>query len=239
MSGLSFSLVCHHHPIPRDLSIPIPILSTPLKQSEPSSLNKYHQSHPLSHSRLFLRGWFWLLENPKPKYEDATDQTSTASLPRKLLDRVQQPNSITKTSISPNTFMPVTTIPSLNPAVPLATPITTVPSTNQVPAFPYNAPPVMVPVQVPPPLALGQTWCVARPDVSETVLQDALDYACGFGGADCTKIQFMRSCYNPNTVRAHASYAFNSYYQRNPVPSSCDFSAAAMLVNVDPSKNLN
>jgi hypothetical protein len=72
--------------------------------------------------------------------------------------------------------------------------------------------------------------------MTDKVLQNGIDYACGIGGADCSAIQPMGSCYNPNTVQAHASYAFNSYFQRNPSPASCDFGGAGMLVNVNPSK---
>ncbi|KAI3824618.1 hypothetical protein L1987_06082 [Smallanthus sonchifolius] len=81
----------------------------------------------------------------------------------------------------------------------------------------------------------GGSWCVASQSASETSLQVALDYACGYGGADCSPIQPGASCYNPNTVHDHASYAFNAYYQKNPAPTSCSFGGVAQLTNTDPS----
>ncbi|XP_078169369.1 uncharacterized protein LOC144563778 isoform X2 [Carex rostrata] len=166
----------------------------------------YRHHDPIpSDFRLFLTSWFFLFENPKPKDHGTTRQASTAT--------PSPPRKLLHSVRKPDSITNKTT------------PITTVPaSTNQVP---YKAPPTST--------VLGQTWCVARPDVSEAALQDALDFACGIGGADCTALQFMNICYNPNTLRAHASYAFNTYYHRNPVPSSCNFSATAMLVNVNPS----
>ncbi|XP_052148823.1 PLASMODESMATA CALLOSE-BINDING PROTEIN 3-like isoform X1 [Oryza glaberrima] len=80
----------------------------------------------------------------------------------------------------------------------------------------------------------GGSWCVASQSASPTALQVALDYACGYG-ADCSAIQPGGSCFNPDTVHDHASYAFNSYYQKNPVATSCDFGGTATITNTDPS----
>ncbi|PIN03105.1 hypothetical protein CDL12_24376 [Handroanthus impetiginosus] len=78
------------------------------------------------------------------------------------------------------------------------------------------------------------TWCVCR-EGSDTALQKTLDYACG-AGADCNPTHQNGPCFNPNTVRAHCSYAVNSYFQRyRQAPTACDFSGTAMIVTSDPS----
>ncbi|RWR95169.1 Glycoside hydrolase [Cinnamomum micranthum f. kanehirae] len=155
---------------------------------------------------------------------------------------------------------PVITVPSTNPvtppaAVPITNPVTapviptTPPVTNPVTTYPISPPggtptttpsttPVIIPIPPPAtssPVVSGQSWCVAKSGTLDAALQAALDYACGIGGADCSTIQQTGSCYNPNSLQDHASYAFNSYYQKNPVPSSCDFGGTAMIVNTNPS----
>ncbi|KAF5738507.1 ER lumen protein retaining receptor-like [Tripterygium wilfordii] len=78
-------------------------------------------------------------------------------------------------------------------------------------------------------------WCVARSDASNQALQGALDYACE-SGADCTPIQPNGLCSLPNTIQAHASYAYNSFFQRKAMaPGSCDFSGTATVAKTDPS----
>lgn len=84
---------------------------------------------------------------------------------------------------------------------------------------------------------LPEQWCIADEQTTDEVLQSALDWACGKGGADCSKIQVHQPCYFPNTVRDHASYAFNSYWQRlKHKGGSCYFNGAAFVTEVNPSK---
>ncbi|TKV91288.1 hypothetical protein SEVIR_9G085900v4 [Setaria viridis] len=80
-------------------------------------------------------------------------------------------------------------------------------------------------------------WCVCRPELGDSALQKTLDYACG-DGADCKPILQNGPCFAPDTVRAHCSYAVNSFYQRNNQNAqACVFSGTATLVSTDPSGN--
>ncbi|XP_044462610.1 glucan endo-1,3-beta-glucosidase 12-like [Mangifera indica] len=133
-----------------------------------------------------------------------------------------------------------TTVPIINP-----TNSGNNPNTPFINAAANSSPPpppttTMTPITNPtpyttPPASSGGQWCIASPTASETALQTALDYTCGYGGADCSQIQPGASCYNPNTVRDHASFAFNNYYHKNPAPTSCVFGGAAQLTSTDPS----
>ncbi|CAH9070466.1 unnamed protein product [Cuscuta epithymum] len=83
-----------------------------------------------------------------------------------------------------------------------------------------------------PPTAL---WCVAKPSVPDPIIEEAMNYACA-SGADCDQILPKGSCYQPDTLFAHASFAFNSYWQRTKqAGGTCEFGSTAMLVTVDPS----
>ncbi|KAG2625515.1 PLASMODESMATA CALLOSE-BINDING PROTEIN 3-like [Panicum virgatum] len=117
----------------------------------------------------------------------------------------------------------------------VTSPLATVPVVTPTVTTPTAMPTATPATQAPSLAGGGGSWCVASPSASATALQVALDYACGQGGADCSPIQQGGSCFSPDTVRDHASYAFNSYYQKNPVQTSCDFGGTAVLTSTNPS----
>ncbi|XP_038897295.1 leucine-rich repeat extensin-like protein 3 [Benincasa hispida] len=164
---------------------------------------------------------------------------------------------------SPPSIFPITPIGPLAPYPPANTSSPTPPSGPPSPPHHYGptppkhasgppshgpSPPVFLPPMVfpppsgPPPAAhggkpgsSGPAWCVAKPTVPDPIIQQAMDYACG-SGADCKSIQPNEHCYEPDTILAHASYAFNSYWQNTKVRGgTCDFGGTAMIVTVDPS----
>ncbi|XP_062088327.1 glucan endo-1,3-beta-glucosidase 1 isoform X1 [Humulus lupulus] len=82
----------------------------------------------------------------------------------------------------------------------------------------------------------NQTYCIAMDEVDSKTLQAALDWACGPGRANCTEIQPGEDCYYPNNVKNHASFAFDSYYQKEGrAAGSCDFKGVATITTTDPS----
>lgn len=187
---------------------------------------------------------------------------------RKLQDTNPAPTIITVPSTNPVTTVsptnpgatPVTVPSTTPPSVPLSptnpanspvpvTPITvpggTTPVNSYPPPSPLSGGTGTVPVTNPPPSSTsppsssGGSWCVAKPGTPQSTLQTALDYACGTKGTDCSQINQGGICYNPNSLQNHASFAFNSYYVKNPAATSCDFGGVATITNTNPSKIFN
>ncbi|XP_055809442.1 glucan endo-1,3-beta-glucosidase-like [Solanum dulcamara] len=83
---------------------------------------------------------------------------------------------------------------------------------------------------------MGKKFCMPKPQATDAQLQASLDWACTNQGVDCGPVKAGGPCFNPNTVRSHAAYVMNSYYQikgRNDF--NCDFSGSATIVFADPS----
>lgn len=80
-------------------------------------------------------------------------------------------------------------------------------------------------------------WCVPKSDASDAALQQNIDYVCSSTKVDCKAIQASGPCFEPNTVRSHASYAMNAYYQAfGPHDYNCDFNHTGVITSTDPSK---
>ncbi|KAD2804192.1 hypothetical protein E3N88_37569 [Mikania micrantha] len=86
----------------------------------------------------------------------------------------------------------------------------------------------------------GKTYCVAKEGADVKMLQAALDWACGPGKVNCTMMLQGEPCYEPDTVVAHATYAFNEYYHKMArADGACDFNGVATVTTTDPSKLFN
>ncbi|RAL53029.1 hypothetical protein DM860_016264 [Cuscuta australis] len=81
-----------------------------------------------------------------------------------------------------------------------------------------------------------ETYCVAKEGADGKMLQAALDWACGPGKVVCSPLMQGGPCYQPDTVGAHATYAFNAYYQSaGKAAGSCDFNGVATVTTTNPS----
>jgi hypothetical protein len=88
----------------------------------------------------------------------------------------------------------------------------------------------------PMPPVEGKQWCLPKAGVDPDTLQRNIDYVCGLG-LNCGPIEEGGSCFEPNTVRAHAAYAMNVYYQAmGRYGYDCDFDQTGAITDVDPSK---
>ncbi|PHU17831.1 Glucan endo-1,3-beta-glucosidase 4 [Capsicum chinense] len=141
--------------------------------------------------------------------------------------------------LTPSGAMSTPLLPTSPPPSPLS-PSAQTPQHNAPMPPAVNQPPTnnshsSSPPPPPPKKAENVVWCVAKPTVPADLIQQALDYACG-SGAGCDVIQPNGACYQPATLLSHASYAFNSCWQKKKQGGgTCDFGGTAMLVTVDPS----
>ncbi|EYU19897.1 hypothetical protein ABFS82_06G077700 [Erythranthe guttata] len=86
-----------------------------------------------------------------------------------------------------------------------------------------------------PPVTGSNKWCVPKAGATDAALQNNINYACG-QGIDCQPIQPGGACFNPPTVRAHASFVMNTYYHAKGLQDfNCDFSGTGVVTSSDPS----
>lgn len=185
-----------------------------------------------------------------PPQSQTPSSPSSALFPPPILPIQSPPPSPTTTVPSPPYYKPGPPSPPYSEPGPPSSPSTgimptppasTTPSpTGFFPGPPVFLPPIVYPPPtMPPPRSMVPSmalWCVVKPSVPDPIIQEAMNYACG-SGADCDSIQPNGSCFEPNTLFAHASYAFNSYWQMTKgAGGTCEFGGTAMLVTVDPSK---
>lgn len=84
----------------------------------------------------------------------------------------------------------------------------------------------------------GKKWCVPKPGATDGQLQNNINYICS-QGIDCKPIQPGGACFTPNSVKAHASFAMNSYYHtKGLIDGNCDFAGTGSVVSTDPSNSL-
>lgn len=82
----------------------------------------------------------------------------------------------------------------------------------------------------------NETYCAAKAGADAERVQAALDWACGAGKVDCTALTAGQPCFEPDTLAAHATYAFDSYYkQMGKAAGSCDFDGVATITTTTPS----
>ncbi|KAI3925122.1 hypothetical protein MKW98_009772 [Papaver atlanticum] len=82
---------------------------------------------------------------------------------------------------------------------------------------------------------LETTYCVAKSfGANMDSMAAALSWTCGV--VDCSILQPGSPCFEPDSLAAHASFAFNLYYQKNNrMNGSCDFNGTAMITSTNPS----
>ncbi|CAK8577369.1 unnamed protein product [Lathyrus sativus] len=86
-----------------------------------------------------------------------------------------------------------------------------------------------------PESSVSKKWCVPKTNVTEKALQANIDFVCS-NGIDCGPIKNGGPCFKPNSLRSHAAYAMNAYYQQSGHHNSdCDFGNTGVITDTDPS----
>ncbi|KAG2333043.1 hypothetical protein Bca52824_004223 [Brassica carinata] len=79
-------------------------------------------------------------------------------------------------------------------------------------------------------------WCVTALSATDEQMQANIDWLCGQGKVDCNPIKPGGPCFEPNTLRNHASFVMNEYYQNNGrTDEACYFNDTSMYLITDPS----
>ncbi|XP_010435755.2 PREDICTED: glucan endo-1,3-beta-glucosidase-like [Camelina sativa] len=80
-----------------------------------------------------------------------------------------------------------------------------------------------------------KTWCVVTSTVTDAQLETNINFGCKLI-LDCRRILPGGSCYVPNTLKSHASFVMNSYYQSHDrTKEACSFNNTGRIVTRDPS----
>ncbi|CAN4113185.1 unnamed protein product [Withania somnifera] len=81
----------------------------------------------------------------------------------------------------------------------------------------------------------NKKFCMPKVEATDAQLQSNINYVCS-RGIDCTPIQAGGPCFNPNTIRSHAAFAMNSYYQKEGRNNfNRDFAGTGVIASTDPS----
>lgn len=105
---------------------------------------------------------------------------------------------------------------------------------------PVSGPTALTPSEAPSSSSSSSSkkkWCVPKGDASEAALQANIDFVCKSSGIECGAIDDGGKCFKPNTVRSHAAYAMNAYYQASGGNDlDCDFNNTGLITYTDRSK---
>ncbi|MCO5562905.1 hypothetical protein L7F22_016541 [Adiantum nelumboides] len=82
---------------------------------------------------------------------------------------------------------------------------------------------------------LAREWCVYNQNGGDqSTIDESVAYACSL--SDCTSLNYGGSCNAYLDADANASYAFNSYFQRqNQALGTCSFNGLGQVILMDPS----